>query len=50
MTGKGWSPYTLSTDLEIPAGNNIALVEIDAADKAVRGGISPSVPKVAAGE
>lgn len=45
MTNKGWTAYGLGDALSVAAGNDIALVEIDSASKAVAGGIAAAVPK-----
>lgn len=43
MTGKGWAPYTLGDDIETVTGNNIALIEVDATNKAKKGGTAVAV-------
>lgn len=43
LTGKGWAPYTLGSDIDVVAGNSIALVEVTAALLAKKGGIAPAV-------
>ena len=38
LSGKGWTAYTLETDIAVNEGNTITLVEVDGEGKAVAGG------------
>ena len=46
LSGKGWTAYTLETDIAVNEGNIITLVEVDNENKAVAGGSALAEVKV----
>lgn len=43
MTGKGWAAYTLAAAIPVVPANSISLIEVSAANLALKGGMSPAV-------